>query len=717
LIENYIRSGKSAENGEMTFPVPYGKIKSVRLCPEPLEFISALSQYGNNKEQCRACFERLSRNFKRIELQPQSDIWWNTSADQLNIRFGIEKNTDNPVATQLGDITVHGLIAGQTGSGKSVLLHNMIFNLMVEYSPWELDLYLADFKRVEFSKYMDESHPAPHVVACAATGEIRYVLSLIQHLVNCMNAREDLFKRMGFEKISKFRSFYPDIVLPRILLIVDEFQQMFLEASAKESELIQRMLTAIVKKGRATGVHVIFASQEMSGTLSRSALANFRMRVALNCDPNVSMDILGNRAASSLEKGYVLVNTSDYSEATNRMYRVPYVETEITTEQKEKGLSSYFDEFLKMISNITYKQGFSKNSKFYQEDFQESFDEGLLPVLHGISSYRKSIRDKYFDAFTLGRYVTFSSKKYDIQSFFVERGRNKNILAISPKVEDICYLQKLFVANLCSIDNNENIVHYIYSFIASSEKMYRLDEELSQYMGNTVHLYRTNEELAVIKELFTRMKFLRPIFDEVETPLQFALLNYQRNIEDEIKKRPDLRQVREECIPIISETFKDITIENGVVKCAEISQNEGRSVLSKIARNTADFCMYQQSPEKVFPRRIVWLIGVDVIERLPDWLLWMMKNGMDYNTLFICLSATEFDSMTQLAKSCDYIFLGGTNRRIYDRLNINYTQRDPDSIVLDMVIRSSGEERSFKKYRCEFGMQESERIAYDELLK
>ena len=129
---------------------------------------------------------------------------------------------------------------------------------------------------------MDESHPAPHVVACAATGEIRYVLSLIQHLVNCMNAREDLFKRMGFEKISKFRSFYPDIVLPRILLIVDEFQQMFLEASAKESELIQRMLTAIVKKGRATGVHVIFASQEMSGTLSRSALANFRMRVALN---------------------------------------------------------------------------------------------------------------------------------------------------------------------------------------------------------------------------------------------------------------------------------------------------------------------------------------------------------------------------------------------------------------------------------------------------
>lgn len=578
-------------------------------------------------------------------------------------------------------------------------------------------MYLADFKRVEFSKYMDESHPAPHVVACAATGEIRYVLSLIQHLVNCMNAREDLFKRMGFEKISKFRSFYPDIVLPRILLIVDEFQQMFLEASAKESELIQRMLTAIVKKGRATGVHVIFASQEMSGTLSRSALANFRMRVALNCDPNVSMDILGNRAASTLEKGYVLVNTSDYSKATNRMYRVPYVETEITTEQKEKGLSSYFDEFLKMISSVTYKQGFTKNSKFYQEDFQESFDEGLLPVLHGVSSYRKSIRDKYFDAFTLGRYVTFSSKKYDIQSFFVERGRNKNILAVSPKIEDICYLQKLFVANLCSVDNNESIVHYIYSFIASSEKMYRLDEELSQYMGNAVHLYRTNEELAVIKELFTRMKFLRPIFDEAETPLQFALLNYQRNIEDEIKKRPDLRQVREECIPVISETFKDITIENGVAKCAEIAQNEGRSVLSKIARNTADFCIYKRSPEKVFPRRIVWLVGVDVIERLPDWLLWMMKNGMDYNTLFICLSATEFDSMTQLAKSCDYIFLGGTNRRIYDRLNINYTQRDPDSIVLDMVIRSSGEERSFKKYRYDFGMQESERIAYDELLK
>ncbi len=230
---NKPRSRKEFENDTL---VPYGVVDELIICPEPVLFLKDFNELGNDKGRCRALFEKKQLKFDKLRLPARSGFWWSTSRDQINLRLGIEESTTDPITMPLGNITVHGLIAGQTGSGKSVLLHNLIFNLMAEYPPWELDLYLADFKRVEFSKYMDEKHLAPHVSACAATGEVRYVLSLIQHLVDCMNAREDFLKRMGFEKIAKFREAYPKVVLSRILLIVDEFQQLFLETSTKESD-------------------------------------------------------------------------------------------------------------------------------------------------------------------------------------------------------------------------------------------------------------------------------------------------------------------------------------------------------------------------------------------------------------------------------------------------------------------------------------------------
>ena len=84
---------------------------------------------------------------------------------------------------QLGDQNVHGLIAGRTGAGKSVFLNTLIHNLLTEYSPWELDIYLADFKKVELSRYLTK-YKTPHINTVAATSEIRYVISMFQYLVD-----------------------------------------------------------------------------------------------------------------------------------------------------------------------------------------------------------------------------------------------------------------------------------------------------------------------------------------------------------------------------------------------------------------------------------------------------------------------------------------------------------------------------------------------------
>ncbi|WP_187305679.1 FtsK/SpoIIIE domain-containing protein [Lachnospira eligens] len=215
-------------------------------------------------------------------------LWFNSTREGINLRPGLEdEEWSNPSSVILGDDAVHALVAGRTGSGKSVFLNSVIFSLLAEYSPWELNLFLVDLKKVEFSRYLSK-YKVPHINAVAATSEIRYVLSLLNYISNCMIARQNFFALIGQQKISDVRNKY-NIVIPRVLLIVDEFQQLFLEATGKEENAITDLLTSITKLGRATGFHLIFASQEMSGTMSQSVFANFKARFALACDADVSV--------------------------------------------------------------------------------------------------------------------------------------------------------------------------------------------------------------------------------------------------------------------------------------------------------------------------------------------------------------------------------------------------------------------------------------------
>lgn len=719
VFDKYVKATLDKPGQEEIDENPYGNNKEILLCPEPLKFLDLFGTIGANQTRTREVFEELARGrdngFKRIDIsQKSTGFWFNTTKRGINLRLGIEETTKEPTPISLGDRCVHGLIAGQTGSGKSVLMHNLIFNLIGEYAPWELDLYLADFKRVELSKYMNESSVTPHVCACAATSEIRYVLSQIKYIVDCMNARENFFKRMGIEKIKKFRDMYPNIVLPRILLIVDEFQQMFLEASPKEAEEIRKMLTAIVKKGRATGVHIIFASQEMSHTLSSSDLANFRLRICLNCNPSVSMDVLGNKKAANCARGYVYANYDDYTERTNHYYRVPICEDYEFS--KQNGVS-YFDYYLQGISNLAKAYGFQKNYKFYEEDGQETIEE-LEDILERIKEYRKTVVSSCFDVLTLGRYVTFSSKKYDIQTLFLERGLNKNILAISPEPEDIAYLQMLFWKNFSTTPlkaySGCEFEHIIYSFSPTVEILYRLQEEMV-FAKKT--LYINPDDINKLEDMYKRREFFMPLYKTAKTPVEFAVMNYRKNIENECARRPDLLKQREEKIPIIKQTFSDMAMDEIPEKASLIMVTSDNAVIKKIAQNLLEFYEYKQNPEHVYPRTIIWINGIDVLEKIPQWFQIMMKNATDYNFLFIFMATSEFDNLNYIKKCCDYFFTGGNNRRIYDRLDINYTHKEAGAIVLDLNIKSSSEERSFKKYLYEFEKQSSSQIPLDELLK
>lgn len=189
-----------------------------------------------------------------------------------------------------GGTAVHALVGGQTGSGKSVLLHALIQSLAYVYSPDKLQFYLFDFKNgVEFNKYSDGSGSLwlPHVKVVSVQNDPRYALELFKHLVEVeFPARNEKFKRTGCTKIGDYVR--KGGKMPRLVVIVDEFQELFGDHDGEDiGEELTAGLKAIVKQGRSVGVHLVIATQTMASahaTMKGSAsdiLQQIGLRLAL----------------------------------------------------------------------------------------------------------------------------------------------------------------------------------------------------------------------------------------------------------------------------------------------------------------------------------------------------------------------------------------------------------------------------------------------------
>jgi len=224
----------------------------------------------------------------------------------------------------------HALLVGRTGSGKSTLLHTLITNLALTYSPDEVQLFLLDFKKgVEFQSYARAQLPHARVVAIESERE--FGLSVLQGLKQETDDRGALFTSHGVANLAEYRS-RTGKPLPRLLLLVDEFQIFFAEDDAIASQSAQ-IIDHLVRQGRAFGVHVILASQTLAGAyaLSRTTVDQMGVRIALQCSDADSRLILSddNPAARQLERpGQAIYNTANGRTEGNNFFQVAYLDQE-----------------------------------------------------------------------------------------------------------------------------------------------------------------------------------------------------------------------------------------------------------------------------------------------------------------------------------------------------------------------------------------------------
>ena len=248
-----------------------------------------------------------ARDSNRVEVPfegiapSREEIWSRDSRKSLHASIGRSGATRLQELTIGRDVAQHALLAGKTGSGKSTLLHVMITNLAMWYSPREVEFYLIDFKKgVEFKAYA--THRLPHARAVAVESDREFGLSVLQRLDAEVTRRGDLFREKGVQDLAAYRDAVPDAVMPRTLLLIDEFQEFFSEDD-KIAQDASLLLDRLVRQGRAFGVHVLLGSQSLGGSanLPRSTIGQMAIRIALQCSEADSQLILGdNNAAARL---------------------------------------------------------------------------------------------------------------------------------------------------------------------------------------------------------------------------------------------------------------------------------------------------------------------------------------------------------------------------------------------------------------------------------
>jgi hypothetical protein len=251
-----------------------------------------------------------AREAKRVEvpfdtIAPEvKDFWTLHSNDELRVPIGKMGATRLQMMRLGKGVAQHTLIAGKTGSGKSTLLHALVTNLAMWYSPDEVELYLVDFKKgVEFKTYA--THSLPHARAIAVESDREFGLSVLQRLDAELTRRGELYRKVGVQDLAGYRAAEPTAIMPRTLLVIDEFQEFFTEDD-KLAQDAALLLDRLVRQGRAFGVHVLLGSQTIGGSsgLGRSTIGQMAVRIALQTSEADSQLILGdgNSAARLLSR-------------------------------------------------------------------------------------------------------------------------------------------------------------------------------------------------------------------------------------------------------------------------------------------------------------------------------------------------------------------------------------------------------------------------------
>ncbi|WP_333874742.1 FtsK/SpoIIIE domain-containing protein [Methylobacter sp.] len=231
--------------------------------------------------------------------------------DRLAVWLG-EDVLGKPFAFDLVD-TPHLLIAGTTGSGKSISLHAILLSLLWTQSTENLQLALCDPKQVELAHYEN----IPHLYGKGVVHLITDVMELLEKLVDEMERRNQLLREAGVSNLTEALQ-QRKLQLPRIVVVIEELADLMMQSRELETPLVR-----LAQKARSTGIHLILATQRpdsvtFSGLLRTNIPSRIALRVQKNTESRIILDEMG--AEQLLGSGDMLVKIPQVSTNAIRVH-------------------------------------------------------------------------------------------------------------------------------------------------------------------------------------------------------------------------------------------------------------------------------------------------------------------------------------------------------------------------------------------------------------
>ena len=291
------------------------------------------------------------KNFKRKDIK-------------LPIALG-KSISGKPITSDLS-IMPHLLIAGTTGSGKSVCINTIILSLIYKHTPEICKFILIDPKMLELSTY----EGIPHLL-CPVITEAKKAASVLGWVVKEMESRYRLMTKVGVRNIDGYNEKHK-VKMPYIVVIVDEMSDLMLVAGKEIENYIQKLS----QMARAAGIHIIMATQRPSvDVITGTIKANFPTRISFQVTSKIdSRTILGEQGAEQLlGKGDML-----YMSSANRITRIhaPYV-SEIEIDKVNNFLRNQAEpDYVDEILNFADEREINEKNKDNSE-IDELYNEAL----------------------------------------------------------------------------------------------------------------------------------------------------------------------------------------------------------------------------------------------------------------------------------------------------------------------------------------------------
>ncbi len=259
-------------------------------------------------------------------LQKDEEFWTKSSQSKVSVPVGWDIN-HKEVCFEIGNEQNHTLICDHSGSGKSNFLHVLIQNLAFYYAPNEVQLFLLDYKEgVEFNAYTDPILEHARLVSVASS--VGFGVSFLSWLCDEIKKRSELFKQFKVKDLSDYRKHEK---MPRLIVVIDEFQVLFSNKSTQVKGSVERSLNTLLKKGRSYGVHLVLATQTMrGGEIDSSFKAQIANRIALPMDADDSAKILDNDVACELVRPEGIFNNNGGNRKYHTKMSIPKAPDDFT---------------------------------------------------------------------------------------------------------------------------------------------------------------------------------------------------------------------------------------------------------------------------------------------------------------------------------------------------------------------------------------------------